>query len=389
MISNLRTSNWNYATATTFFGISLLSSTLVCAQTQQQLQCMNKNNLYSIEQRISACTAVVQSDRNQTNVEISYFYRGNAYSDKADYDRAIEDYTQAIRLNPKDTHALFNRGNTYRVKRDFDHSIADYDQMIRLDPRQFEAFNNRGVAHYLKGDYDRAIEDCNEAIRLNPQFANPYLVRGNAHLAKGDDDDAIADYDQAIQLDPKFASAYSRRGSAYAINGDFNRAIADYDQAIRLSPKSSEAYLLRGVADIYANALPKAMADLNQSYALDAKNAYAALWLSIVNKRSNLESRLADATAQIDMTKWPAPVIRLYLGQMTPEAVIAAADDPDPNTKKGNVCGANLYSGELALQQGSKTEAIRLLRLAVVDCPKSYIERAIANAELKGVNAEP
>ncbi len=76
-------------------------------------------------------------------------------------------------------------------------------------------------------------------------------------------------------------------------------------------------------------------------------------------------------------------MVRLYLGQMTPEAALAAADDPDANVKQGQVCEANFYSGELALQQGKKDAAMRLLRLAAADCPKSFIEYDGAIAELR------
>jgi lipoprotein NlpI len=168
--------------------------------------------------------------------------------------------------------------------------------------QQIEAFayNNPCNTYNLKGDYDRAIADCTEAI----------------------------------QLDPKYAFAYNNRGLVYNAKDDHDRAIADYTEAIRLDPKYALAYKNRARVNLYAGALPEAMADLNQARELDPKDAYAALWLDIVNKRSNLPSRLAEATKQIEMTKWPAPVIRLYLGQLTPEAVLAAADDPDLSTKK-------------------------------------------------------
>lgn len=117
--------------------------------------------------------------------------------------------------------------------------------------------------------------------------------------------------------------------------------------------------------------------------------AFAALWLDIANRRSNLPSRLPEAIKQIDMTKWPAPLIRLYLGQLTPEAVLAAADDPDATKKKNQVCGANFYSGELALQRGAKDEATRLSQLAVTGCSKSFTDDDVANAELKALGVSP
>jgi tetratricopeptide (TPR) repeat protein len=298
-------------------------------------------------------------------------------------DETIAGCTQVIPL------AYADRGFAYRNKGDLDRAIADDSEAIRLNPKFVLAYNDRGRAYLAKGDLDRAIADYSEAIRLDPKFVLAYNDRGLAYATKGDLDRAIADYTEAIRLDPKIASAYNNRGYAYATKGDNDRAIADYSEAIRLDPKLVMAYYNRGRENLFAGTLPKALADLNQASELNPKNAFAALWLDIVNKRSNLPSRLAETTKQIDMTKWPAPVIRLYMGQLTPEAVLAAADDTDPTVKRGHVCEANFYSGELVFQQGNKDEATRLFRLAVADCPKDSIAYESANAELKALGTSP
>jgi lipoprotein NlpI len=74
---------------------------------------------------------------------------------------------------------------------------------------------------------------------------------------------------------------------------------------------------------------------------------------------------------------------------MPPEAVLAAADDPDVKKKKSQVCEANLYGGELALRQGAKDEAVRLFQLAASGCPRDANEWFAANAELKALRAAP
>jgi lipoprotein NlpI len=89
------------------------------------------------------------------------------------------------------------------------------------------------------------------------------------------------------------------------------------------------------------------------------------------------------------MTVWPAPVVRLFLDQMTPAAVLAAADDPDAIRKRGQVCDAIFYSGEFSLMKGLRDEATRLFRQAASDCPHSFNARDAANAELKALGVVP
>ena len=62
----------------------------------------------------------------------AYNNRGVAYDHKGDYDRAIQDYEQAIKLMPGFAQAYFNRGNAYLGKSQYAQAIDDYNQAIRL-----------------------------------------------------------------------------------------------------------------------------------------------------------------------------------------------------------------------------------------------------------------
>jgi len=272
---------------------------------------------------------------------------------------------------------------------DYERAIADLNEAIRLDPKSAVAYNNRGSAYAFQGDIDRAIADFSEAIRLDPKFAAAYNNRGFAYLNQGRTDRAIADFDEAIRLDSKFADAYSNRGKLYQMQGNNDRAIADLSEAIRLDPKSADAYYNRGLAYLYSGDLAKALADVSEASELDPQDAYKALWADILAQRNNAASRLSQASAQIDMTPWPGPIIRMFLGRMPPEAVLAAADDPDAKKKKSQVCDANFYSGELALRLNAKDEAVRLFRLAASGCARDVNEWFAANAELKALGAAP
>jgi len=258
------------------------------------------------------------------------------------------------------------------------------------------AYFIRGVAYKRRGDYARAVVDLTDAIKAEPGKIASVIDRGNAYRAKGELDRAIDDFDNAVAFCGKgqcaaqtHAAAYANRADAWRDKGDNGRALADFAEAIRLDPKNALIYENRARVELYAGSLPQALADFTQASDLDPKRGYTALWLDIAGKRSNQPSGLADAIRQVDMTRWPAPIINLYLGQKTPEGVLAAADSSDPVIKRGRICEANFYTGELALQRGAKDEAVRLLRLAAADCPRGYTEWWTANAELKALGTTP
>jgi tetratricopeptide (TPR) repeat protein len=316
----------------------------------------------------------------------------NDCEQKPDPDRGIVGCTRVIEAAddiPQNlATAYYNRGVAYGKKRDRAHAIADYSEAIRIDPQSEHAYANRGMLYLNGGEPDRAIADFNQAIRMDANFAPLYDVRGGAYRAKGEFDRAIADYDEAIAIDPKLDPAYGNRGNAYRAKGELEAAIADYDAAIRLNPGDPFTYRNRGVAKLYGGALADALADLSRASELEPEFAPTALWLEIANRRSDMPSRLAQASAHIDMARWPAPAIALFLGRMTPDALIAAANDPDAYTKRRQLCQAHFFSAELALSEQRKGDARPLLERAAADCPRGTTEWSAAVAELKALGVD-
>jgi len=205
----------------------------------------------------------------------AYLERGRGYAAKGDYDQAVEQYNEALKLDPKYAVAYNNRGNVYRDKKDYIAAIADYNQAIKLDPKFALPYNDRGYANYLKKDYDRAIADYGEAIKLDPKNALAYNRRGSVYYERKNYDRAIADYGEAIKLDPKNAVAYYSRGNVYRDNSDLTRAIADYSEAIKLAPKYAWAYNNRGNAHFGNKDYDRAIADYDEAIKLDPKYTWA------------------------------------------------------------------------------------------------------------------
>ena len=120
---------------------------------------------------------------------------GDALGRKNKYDKAIADYTDAIRLGPNERTIYLRRASLWSQKADYDKAIADYTVVIRLDPERADGYYGRGVAFREAKKYERAIADLNHVIKLTAKDCIAYIVRGNTWAARTDFDKAIADYD--------------------------------------------------------------------------------------------------------------------------------------------------------------------------------------------------
>jgi Tfp pilus assembly protein PilF len=134
----------------------------------------------------------------------SYYNRGLAWCEKKDYDKAISEFTEAIRLDPNFARPYFVRGTIWGSRQEYDKAIADYTEVIRINPKDVVAHVLRGNAWSNKKEYDKAIADYTKLIRIDPeQAAGWYMNRGEVWRAKKEYDKAIEDFTEAIHIDPK------------------------------------------------------------------------------------------------------------------------------------------------------------------------------------------
>ena len=131
--------------------------------------------------RVSGCTAVIDSGQWQgRDIAVIYYKRGNAYARIGELRRAIEDYDQAVRLDPSYATVYGNRGLTYSTLGEHRRAIQDFDQVLRLNPDSVLAYKNRGLAFSDIGEHRRAIQDFDQVLRLDPGNAFAYHSRGFA-----------------------------------------------------------------------------------------------------------------------------------------------------------------------------------------------------------------
>jgi lipoprotein NlpI len=238
-----------------------------------------------------------------------------------------------------------------------------------MNPQDDGALRSRGSAYSNKGDYDRAIQDFNEVIRINPRDGPRFALssRGNAYKGKGDYDRALQDFNEALRLNPKDPAALVNRGTIFYERADFQRAVQDFGQAVQVLS-----------ADDYRR--------FWYPY-----NYFTVLWAYLARARGGGEAagELKQNALRLDQAKWPGPIIRLYLGDLTPEDVWQAAQDPDPKKNVDNACSANFFIGEYERLHGKNSEAVTLLRKAKDTCPPNFKERLAAQSELAQLEKLP
>ena len=225
----------------------------------------SSNRSFDVKRTVSYWREQVELASDDSAKGTAYFHCGKAYSAIQDFQNGIEQYSEAIRLNPEDAIAYTNRGIAKDALKRFEDAIADFNEAICIDPKNYKAYNGRGSSKAALGRYEEAIADYDAAIRINPVYAKAYSNRGADKVALGRHAEAIADYNEAIRINPGLAEAYSNRGSANVCVGQIEESISDYDRALRINPGFVEAYFSRGDAKANLGRFAEAIADYDEA----------------------------------------------------------------------------------------------------------------------------
>jgi tetratricopeptide (TPR) repeat protein len=175
----------------------------------------------------------------------AFFAQGVIYLDERDNDKAIEEFSKAIALDPDENVAYVGRGYVYAQEksRNIAKAVADLSKAIARGGHWCAiAYSNRGAAFLEEKQYDKAIDDFNKTIELSPRNANAFLGRGLSLANKNQFSRAIEDVNRAIVLNPKKPDAYTVRGLIYAQIGN-PRAISDFQAACNMGSEKGCGFL--------------------------------------------------------------------------------------------------------------------------------------------------
>lgn len=216
---------------------------------------------YNLKQYSEAIGDYSEAIRLDPQLDVAFKFRGYSYYNLQNYAEAIQDFDAFLAFDPNDENIMqfkklavqkqgdsnenlktfkdYNqRGIKFFKSKEYDKAIQDFTEAIKLAPKNAVLYQNRGDSYYNLKQYEKAIQDFNTSLNLNADSYNPYNLRGNSYYGLREYNKAIQDYTEAIRLNPEDAVLYSNRGNCYFNLKNYQKAIEDYDKALKLNPEN-------------------------------------------------------------------------------------------------------------------------------------------------------
>lgn len=239
-----------------------------------------------------------------------HFTDGNSWYIKGEFEKAVQSYTKAIKVNSNDAESRNNRGCALSKLGKFDDAIADFtwgiDKNVE-DNTKFYFHFNRALVYLESGNMINVQKDLDAAVKIdykkvdrlkesmelalitkrnnkdktdiNIQEAIKYHDRGIELLRGKKYGEAITQFNKAIELDPKYAEAYYSRAISYLVLKKPRSALEDVNKTIELleshgSPKAIY-YIFRATCLERLELYDQALNDLNQATQIDPESSMA------------------------------------------------------------------------------------------------------------------
>jgi tetratricopeptide (TPR) repeat protein len=273
------------------FGLNQAVPTTHSATEQSVADCLSENGRDLPGPRIiDSCTDLLRSEALSIDDRlVALANRAVGYRKLEDFDRAIADYDEALRLDPDFSWALNGRGATHVERGEYDQALIDLAAGVRVlraeialaDPgteehdalvlRLARAYYVRGVVHARREDHRRAAEDLREGFRLasyDPDIGNGLCW--SLAVSGGDLEEARAACDAALRARPNYGPTLDSRAMVGLKQGRFQDAWNDYDAAVRTGQAALPTFLYgRGIAALRLGRIAEGRADIERATALN------------------------------------------------------------------------------------------------------------------------
>ncbi len=179
----------------------------------------------------------------------SHKFLGLALSGMDDDDGALREYSEALRLDPKNAAVYYDRGNLEEEAKKYDEAITDYKKSIEFDANDYTHWYNLGIAYAHKDDFTNAIAAYRRAKLLNPNFLDVRQNLGATYCEQQRHAEAISEFRDLLKIDPTWNMARPCLAKSLAAINDLKGAVEVGEQFLRYEPQ--DEHMLRWMCQWY------------------------------------------------------------------------------------------------------------------------------------------
>lgn len=333
-----------------------------------------QHNMKEYPKAIDLYTQALKLDRGSA---LCYTNRGLSYKEKGDVKEAIADYSEAIWLKPEMAKNYMLRGMLLHDSKQYQRALADYSEAIKRDANNDTAYFNRGIVKEIEKDYQSAISDFNESLNINPKRKSVYRYRASAWYHLGNLERASSDYEQALKLEPDNEVALENACVVMIRLQQYDKVGPYLKRIMQLQPDNPKHYIRLGMCCRDNQATARAVTAFDNALRLDPKSGWAYHERGMMKMDSfKWQETIDDQTKAIEhLAKYADAYASRGMAQAALKNWDAAFKDLDKALEIDNEC-------DLAM-------TIKATLLAMESCPRKNVDEAInlveKAAKLKGV----
>jgi len=149
---------------------------------------------------------------------------GRNYTMQEQYEKAIAQYQESLRVHPYNTNALLNTGYCYLKLEKLDEAEQFFKRFLAIMPDAAKGYNNLGIVYFSKKEYARAAACYQKAFELDPGYGEAHFNLGNVYRAQGKTEEALQEYEAALRAKPDLQDVRTMLITMYLERGDFEKA---------------------------------------------------------------------------------------------------------------------------------------------------------------------
>jgi tetratricopeptide (TPR) repeat protein len=217
--------------------------------------------------------------------DYNYFRSGRVYQQFNEFDRAEEEFSKSLELNPENTFALYSLGTMYAERRDYQDAKKMFERILEIDPDAAIVHKDLGTLYFENEQYDEALREFATAARLDPANVAAHFNLGTMYLMRRRLNDAQREFQLLLRLDIDTTTAVRAHMSLAQIHitrRDNDRIAAEYRAVLALDSTNGEARYNLAVSYHAANNLAAAQREFETLLRMEPDNLEARVELGQV-----------------------------------------------------------------------------------------------------------